>query len=447
MRFLIIFFGIIFSTEQIYSQHSNHTFPLKISRDNRYLIDHKGHPFLYQADTAWMLFLNLNREETLEYLITRKSQGFNVIQAILTGFADFNGKAPINRFGQKPFLIDNDFSAVNPKYFEHVAWVIRKADSLGLALSIAPLWSGCCGEGWAGKGKAMELNKAAGNFHFGEFLGRYFGKFKNVQWILGGDNDPHTDKENYKQLALGIKKAAPKQLITYHASSSHSSTDVWEKESWLDFTMVYTYFRGFNKAWNKNQPDVYEVSWKEYGKHPVKPFILGESTYEGEHEAWGSALQVRKQAYWAVLGGASGHAYGSPLWKIDNNWRENLNLPGAVSLQHLSKLFNALQWEKLVPDTAKKVAVSGNGEFASNNYSTTAISNDNRFSVSYLPSPRTLSLDLTQIKGKFLIAKWHDPTNGNEFVLKQLLDHKITSFTPPPGNHDWVLVITGRAKN
>ena len=28
--------------------------------------------------------------------------------------------------------------------------------------------------------------------------------------------------------------------------------------------MVYTYFRGFNKAWNKNQPDVYEVSHAEY---------------------------------------------------------------------------------------------------------------------------------------------------------------------------------------
>ncbi|MGV8877456.1 MAG: DUF4038 domain-containing protein [Sphingobacteriaceae bacterium] len=446
MRFLILFLGAVCLTTEIHAQHLNHTFPLKVSMNKRYLIDNDGHPFLYHADTAWMLFLNLNREETLQYLIARKAQSFNVIQVILVGFADFNGKPPINRFGQKPFLIANDFSTVNLKYFEHVAWVIRKADSLGLALSIAPLWAGCCGEGWAGKGKAMDLNKPEGNFKFGKFLGTYFGKFKNVQWILGGDSDPENDKENYRQLALGIKRHSPKQLITYHAASSHSSTDVWEKESWLDFTMVYTYFRGFNKAWNKNQPDVYEVSWEEYGKHPVTPFILGESTYEGEHDSWGSALQARKQAYWAVLGGASGHAYGSPIWKVDKNWRKYLNLPGAKSLKHFYKLFSALQWEKLVPDTGKKVAISGNGEFANNNYSTTAISNDNRFSVSYLPSPRTLSIDLAQIKGKSLTAKWHDPIEGKEIDIKEPLEHNITSFTPPPGNHDWVLVISGSAR-
>lgn len=444
LRFLVIFLSVVFLTTPLYAQHSKNIFPLQISKDKRYLMDNKKHPFLYHADTAWMLFLNLDREETLAYLIARKSQSFNVIQVILVGFADFNGKTPINRYGQKPFLNNNDFSSVNLKYFKHVEWVIRKADSLGLALSIAPLWAGCCGEGWAGKGKAMELNKPEGNFKFGEFLGMYFGKYKNVQWILGGDNDPHTDKDNYRQLALGIKKRAPKQLITYHASSSHSSTDVWEKESWLDFIMVYTYFRGFNKAWNKDQPDVYEVSWKEYAKNPVKPFILGESTYEGEHGAWGSALQARKQAYWAMLGGATGHAYGSPLWTCDKNWKNHLNLPGALSLQHFYKLFNSIQWEKLTPDTNKKVAVSGNGEFATNNYSTTAISNDGSFSVSYLPSPRTLSIDLAQFKGRSLTAVWHDPISGKEYLEEKLLDHKITLFTPPPGNHDWVLVINGK---
>ena len=127
--------------------------------------------------------------------------------------------------------------------------------------------------------------------------------------------------------------------------------------------MVYTYFRGFNKAWIQNQPDVYEVSWNEYNKTPLKAFILEESTYEGKHETWGSALQVRKQVYWTVLGGGIGNAYGSPLWRCDSNWRRNLDLPGALSLKHFHHLSSGLQWEKLIPDTNKAISVAGNGDF------------------------------------------------------------------------------------
>ena len=114
--------------------------------------------------------------------------------------------------------------------------------------------------------------------------------------------------------------------------------------------MIYTYFRGFNKAWNKDQPDVYEAGWREYAKAPPKPFFLGESTYEGEHGAWGSELQVRKQAYWAVLSGAAGHAYGSLNWNMLENWRTHLDLPGAGSLKHLREFFESIDWWRLVPE-------------------------------------------------------------------------------------------------
>lgn len=433
---------LLFLTVNIsFAQNKDYKFPLVVAKDKRHLSDQNGKYFLYNGDTAWMLFLKLTKEEALECLIKRKAQGFNVEQVILTGFARFNEETPVNRYGQKPFLTPNDFSTPNPAYFDHVEWVIKKADSLGLVLSIAPLWAGCCGEGWAGKDKAMTANKPEGNYQFGAYLGQRFHKYNNLLWILGGDNDPATDKENYRQLALGIKKYAPGQLITYHASSSHSSTDVLQGETWLDFSMVYTYFRGFNKAWTKDQPDVYEVSWKEYNRKPSKAFILGESTYEGEHDSWGSALQVRKQAYWAVLGGSTGHAYGSPLWTCSGNWRKHLDLPGAASLKHFHSLFQSLKWEKLVPDTNKTVAVSGNGVFATNNYSTTAIARDRSFSVSYLPGPATLSLDLNRYEAKRLTASWYDPGTGVMYSGNKVDRGKIREFTPPAGAHDWVLVV------
>ena len=436
---LLLYLVIFISTNSACAQDSG--FPLALSNNKRHLVDNHGKPFLYNADTAWMLFLNLSKEEALEYLIKRKSQSFNVIQVILLGFADKENKTPANRYGQRPFLAENNFATPNPVYFNHVKWVIAKADSLDLALSIAPLWAGCCGEGWSGKGKAMELNKPEGNLKFGEYLGKTFGKFKNVLWISGGDNDPNTDKDNYRQLGMGIKKYAPHQLITYHASSSHSSTDVWEKESWLDFSMIYTYFRGFIGAWTKDQPDVYEIAWKEYKKPVIKPFILGESTYENEHGSIGSALQVRKQAYWAILGGATGHAYGSPLWRCDAQWRNYMDLPGGVSLKYFYSLFNSLKWDQLRPDTDKRVAVDGNGPFAANDYSTTAIAADGTFLVSYLPDPRTLSIDLNQLKGKSLKAIWYNPVTGEKHAAEKLPAQQVVKLSPPEGYHDWVLII------
>lgn len=36
-------------------------FPLKASADGRYLIDQRGQPFFYHADTAWTITVNLDR--------------------------------------------------------------------------------------------------------------------------------------------------------------------------------------------------------------------------------------------------------------------------------------------------------------------------------------------------------------------------------------------------
>lgn len=358
-------------------------FRLELSSDHRHLADRKGVPFLYNADTPWMLFLKLTEAEAGEYMAFRKKQGFNTLQTQLTGFLGMT-----NRAGDRPFAgtaTEQDFSKPNEAFFSHVDRVVKEARRQGLLLSIAPAWSDCCGVGWAGKEqdgspKPMNRNGVEKSRELGRWLGRRYGQCENIMWILGGDNDPNNARAEIRALGLGLKDTAPRQLITYHAASSHSSTDVWPAdEAWLDVSMVYTYFRGFNKAWNKNQPDVYEVSHAEYAKVPVRPFFLGESTYEGEHEAWGSALQARKQAYWCVLGGGSGNAYGSPNWNIPQNWREVLNLPGAASLKHYRRLFESRPWWKLVPDAQNRVAVEGRGPTAANDSTVTALADDGFF--------------------------------------------------------------------
>ncbi len=424
-------------------------FPLKVGENRRLLVDQRGTPFLYNADTAWMLFTKLTETEAKEYIARRKEQGFTALQVQLTGFLGMTNLAGELPFAGTPPV--QDFARPNERFFAHVARVVAEAERQGMLLAIAPAWSGCCGEGWAGREKngalkPLNANGAEKSRELGRWLGQRYGIFTNVMWILGGDNDPHITREEIRALGLGLKATAPQQLITYHAASSHSSTDVWpDDERWLDVSMVYTYFRGFNKAWNKNQPDVYEVSHAEFAKATVRPFFLGESTYEGEHGAWGSALQARKQAYWCVLGGGFGHAYGSPNWNFPKNWREVLELPGANSLKHFRALLESRPWWKLVPDVNNVVAVEGRGAFATNDYAVTALADDGSFSLSYLPSKRSLTLDLTKLSGGRVIASWFNPRTGETPRLGEFTDKRHHAFEPP-GDGDWVLVLEGMGR-
>lgn len=420
--------------------------PLKVSASGRHLVDQKDRPFLYCADTAWMLFLKLTRPEAAEYLSARQAQGFNTVQVQLTGFL---GQS--NRDGHLPFAgtpPEQDLSRPVEAYFAHAESVIDEARRLGLLLAIAPAWSGCCGEGWAGtdkEGRPKPLNQNGPDRcqAWGEWLGRRFGKFPNVIWILGGDNDPHNARNEIRALATGLKSAAPHQLVTYHAASTHSSTDVWPAdEPWLDLSMVYTYFRGFNKAWNKNQPDVHEVSHAEFAKSPVRPFFLGESTYEGEHGDWGSPLQVRKQAAWCLLGGGCGHAYGSLNWNFPDAWRDHLKLPGASSLRHLRDTLERRQWWLLVPDTAHALLADGHTRTAPNDAAVAAVASDQSFAVAYLPSARPLRLHLQQLRpaGGPLALSWIEAATGK---IHPPARHSADSTLniSPPGPGDWILAI------
>ena len=127
------------------------SFPLQPSPDRRCLVDSKGAPFFYSADTPWMIFTKLTEAEAKSYIAHRKQQGFTALQVTLTGFLGMTNLA-----GELPFAgtpLEQDFAQPNERFFAHVDSVVREAGRQGMLLAIAPAWSGCCGEGWAGKEK------------------------------------------------------------------------------------------------------------------------------------------------------------------------------------------------------------------------------------------------------------------------------------------------------
>jgi hypothetical protein len=110
---------------------------LQVSENKRFLVYEDGRPFFFLGDTAWELFHRLNREEAELYLRHRAENGFNVIQAVI--LAEMDGLKVPNPYGHTP-LHDNDPARPNEEYFQHVDWIIDKAESLGLFVGLLPTW-------------------------------------------------------------------------------------------------------------------------------------------------------------------------------------------------------------------------------------------------------------------------------------------------------------------
>lgn len=411
---------------------SQGVFPLKISKDGRYLTNRFGQAFLMNADAGWTLLHKLKLEEARYYLDTRRDQRFNTV------FLQLLPPEPnqTNAYGDAPFAQQGNFTTPNEKYFAYVEQVIKLASQMQLLVAIVPAWLGCCGTNWFDVQNKNGVDKCR---NFGLFLGRRLGKYSNVVWVMGGDRDPLKEEAVQRAMAEGIRESAPNQLLTYHAASSHSSTDVFLTEKWLDFSMVYTYFRGKQGVWTADMPHVYEAALKETQKMPRKAFILGESQYEDENA--GNALMIRRQAYWALLSGGSGHCYGSSLWSFEHNWRDKLDLPGASQMNLFYKIMNGLPWYLSRPDTTSQLLVEGRGTYGSDDYGVVSVLPNNRMAMIYLPSSRTVKVDVGKINGSNIRALWISPRTNNRFIGGYFKPQGIRELTPPTLDDDWLLLL------
>lgn len=414
-------------------------FPLRASANGRYIVGANGKPFFYQADTPWMLLFNLTLPEAEEYMNDRKAKGFSALQIMLTGFMGMK-----NRAGQSPFDGDNNLSRPNEAFFAHADAVIQKASEKRMLLMIAPLWSGCCGEGWAGKEKDGKLKPLNSNgpdkaYQWGRWLGRRYNKFNNVAWLMGGDHNPDESFDLIRQMARGIHETAPHQLIAVHNAPNHSSAAFYDDEPWLSLNAAYTYeevFKHSQGEWNRT-------------KH-VRPVFLAESGYENESNdgRGGTPFRLRRQAYGAVLSGAvGGHAYGHhELWRVTDKWRQAMQDTGSQQMLFVRHLFATRSWWKLVPEAADDLVTQGRGKAGDIDYITAARAADGSLAIVYIPQSRTISIDLARLKGR-VQANWFDPTNG---TLKRVQSGTLRNkghheFVPPQKNagneNDWVLLL------
>jgi len=404
-------------------------YPVHVGPDHRHLVDQNGDPFLVQGDAPWSLIVGLTNEEAEKYLETRRQRGFN---SVIVNLIEHKFRGPVNRYGEGPFLTPGDFSRPNEKYFEHADWLIRKAAEKGIQVFLAPIYLGYIGtdEGWIEELQANGPEKAR---NWGRYVGKRYRGFDNIVWIIGGDRNPDKAREEVDAVAQGIKETDDRHILTAHCHPENSAIDEYRDEGWLDLNTTYTY--GI----------VHQKLRGDYDRQPVMPYVLIETTYEGEHNA--SAVQIRRQAYWAILSGATGQFMGNrPVWLFDPGWEAALNSVGAQDMERLHRLFSSRPWAQLVPDEKHEVVVDGLGEFNGMDYLTAARASDGSMLMAYMPTSRTITVQMNTLSGKEAAGWWFNPRTGQVNDAGKFPTVGKREFTPP-ADGDWVLVLDDAALN
>jgi hypothetical protein len=417
---------------------------LQVSPDRHFLQTSDGKPFFWSGDTAWLLFHNLDREETLRYLDDRQRKGFNVVQVmVLRSVADKNG------YGE-PALKGEDPATPQPGgYWDHIEWVIDRARERGIHIGMVCAWGSLVNSGKLHGGNVQAYTR---------FLVERYRAKPNIVWITGGDTRGDRETEVWRTMGRLLRELDPKHLITYHPFGRTQSATWFHNEPWLDFNMFQSGHRRYDQddTPNAKGEDNWRYAQEDYARVPPKPTLDAEPSYEnlpqGLHdpkEPYWTDKEIRRYAWWSVFAGAFGHTYGENAiiqmhepgrkgaYGVRTYWYEALNAPGASQMQHLKNLILSRPFFDRVPDTS---LVVNNGD----RYDYIAATRGRNYAFLYTWTGRKFTVRMGAISGDRVRCAWYDPRTGQTKNIATVRNSGTREFDPPgeprPGN-DWALVI------
>jgi hypothetical protein len=416
-----------------------YAFPLRVNAGCRYLVDQSNQPFFWSGDAAWSLIVQLSTQDAGFYLDDRNKKGFSVIMINLIEHK-FCSNPPSNFYGELPFS-GKLFVTPNEKYFAHADSVIESASQHNIAVLLAPLYLGydCRDEGWCAEVKNASL---ADLRVWGRYIGARYKKFNNIIWLIGGDTDPSQVKDKVLEMVKGIREYDTLHLLSAHNQPESMAVTPWHDQTWLSVNNVYSY-----------DSVLYKHYMTAYNMIPVIPYFQIESAYENEHNS--TPQQLRSQAYWAILSGATGHIFGNcPIWHFGSagkwcntsDWKKEMNNSGSVSMDYLQRLFRSRSWQMLIPDFENHLITSGYGIWGSKDHIASAGTSDGHTIIAYLPSKRTITVNMNRIRGVKAKCWWYKPADGKAIQIGVYATSGVQSFTPPSSG-DWVLVLDNDSLN
>jgi hypothetical protein len=439
--------------------------PLRVSSNHRFIVDAAGRPFFYLGDTAWELFHRLNRDEADRYLEDRAAKGFTVIQAV--AIAELDGHSDPNPYGHLPLANLNPATPAvqdGPEndYWDHVDYIINKAESLGLFIGFLPTW----GRYWHdaikdGRPIFNETNAAI----YGEWLGNRY-RDKPIIWILGGDRsvDSAAQASVIRSMALGLRKGdLGRHLMTFHPPGGNGSSTWFHQAEWLDFNMRQN---GHGLEYTGH----YDKTRADYDRLPVKPVLDGEPVYEGHPVSFNAknfghsvAADIRRPLYWDLFNGAFGHTYGHhsvwQMWSAGKNpinaplmsWSDAILQPGSSQVQFARRLLESRPFLTRIPDdsiiVSDRVTTSVPGAGARRFAATRDESGS--YAMVYVPVGRPFSVHMDKISGTTVNASWFNPRSGEVVGIGQFPNVGDREFVPPNLGEalDWVLVLDDESRH
>ena len=431
-------------------------YPVRASADGASLVDAKGHPFLYLADTVWLAPSRLDRDGMRHLLDVRAAQGFTTVQVSVLPFVHLPGGLA-NAHGDTA-VRGTDLSAPreigrrtsDPRhphydYWDHLDVLLTLAADRGMQLTLVPSWYGYLGEDWRGHVDARSARA------YGRFLGARLGHHRNLMWLLGGDNDPVGNAQRARggssrsrdvlratrAMAEAIRQSeAVPHLMSYHTSRSATSLDHFARDRWHTFASAYSG----------------ALTWREVTRSRGRgvPVVLTESYYDGREEYTVlDRREQRAQAWWSVLGGA-GYAYGhEDVWDLDPghgphsrggaaSWRHAL---GAASARDVGVLARTV--DDLLPLTpADDVFVAGRSGGSAR--ASAARSADGRTALVYVAQHRTIEVKVAALGRRGFTAAWLDPATGARRAVAVPRADYAVRLRPPADLDDAVLVLRRR---
>ncbi len=416
--------------------------PIRVSSNGRYFEDQSGKAFPYHADTCWTLIQSMNMGEVETYLNNRSDKGFTVVQfwALPIPFdGNCTGRGVSCKEGNHaPFHGGvNNMHDPNDAYFDVLDQIIYKAEQKGLVVNINPCWFGYSFWDWATK--LTNYNAPI----YGQYLGNRMKNHPNVMYWVCGDVDPNyggnEKRDELDQLCNAIRSEDSDALISGHAATGNPSWNFWNNSGygagWYNYHSAYAYGFGVTGArvWQQVRDGVHR-------NNPVGPTINIESFYEPQK----GAEILRRNAWWTITVGGAGHAYGhTDIWCFKGNWGA-LDATVAQHMRYLGKFFRENPWGANLANDEHGAIVSGHG--GDDDKATGILASDGSWFYAYLPTGRTVGIDMSKLSMNPVTAKWYDPTNGNYQNIGDYPNSGTRNFSTPGNNasgySDWVLVLS-----
>jgi hypothetical protein len=410
-------------------------YPLRVAPGGRHLTDQEGVPRFVNGDTAWSMVVSVLPDAWESYFSDRAAKGFT---AVIVNAIErlFTADPPRTIDGVAPFTTPGDLGTPNETYFARVDALLAAASRHGIEIYLAPLYLGYVdpnypGFGFSKRPEGWHDAVVAGGVEtvraYGRYVGRRWRDVDNLTWVIGGDRNPADVIEHMRAFVAGILEEDDRHLVTAHVHPDEAGAVQYKDDAWLTLNQTYTY------------QIVHRRLLEDYTRVPARPFVLFESTYEGEHDA--PPVQIRRQAWWALTCGAAGQFLGNfPVWLMSPGWEAALDSPGARAMTHLRRFVDGVRWWDLVPDTERAFLVGGLGGLMDLDRATAALAADGSLAVVYMPTPRAIVVDLARLTGWVTRIRWFEADTGRWVDAGVITRRGVLQLTPP-GDGDWALVL------